>query len=420
MFPFVGVSEVLACAGAGASTLYLTWRRAANKRWLKVIPRDESSDLLRLQSLHGYNEHTYVLDSEQTQVWMDTDRRGAVCYVERGNVWLVTGEPLAAVEELCEIAQEFVTHARENRKLVVFLPTSARFARAVAGRGFRIHKIAASPYFDLEKWNPKGNPAKGLRLGINRARRGGVKVEPVTDITPYFRGEVAELCDKWLGGRTAGISFGWLFKLAPFQNSCAKRYFAARDTEGKLVGLLAASPIPAREGWYLEDVLRRSDSPDGTADLLVFEALRGLAADGAKLATLGTVPLSEIGLDDLTTKAYLLGQVLNITRKNLKPIYNIEGLRCFKSKFVPSWWEGEYVIVSKGYLSAPRSGIAILRVIFGEGIPGVSWLISSANKAIRSLRSPRVGSDTAISKVVPVSEKENSLNQKSHAIVNVS
>jgi len=382
MIPLLAVSEVLACAGAGASTLYFTWRRAAHKPWLTITPQDEKCDLARLQSLYGYNEHTYVLDSEDTQVWSPNGRRGAVCYVERGNVWLVTGEPLAKNDDLREITQEFISYARENRKLVVFLPTSERFARAVARKGFRIHKIATSPYFDLQNWNPKGNAAKGLRLGINRARRGGVSVEPVTDITTDFRREVTELCDKWLNERTAGISFGWLFKLAPFQNAVVKRYFAARNTHGRLVGLLAASPIPAREGWYLEDVLRNSEAPDGTADLLVFEALRSLAAEGAKIATLGTVPLSDIRADEITSKGYLLGHVLDLTRKNLKSIYNIEGLRCFKSKFVPSWWESEYVVVSKGFLSAPRTGIAVLRVIFGDSSPGISCLASAVTKAI--------------------------------------
>src|SRR5204862_6678943 len=130
---------------------------------------------------------------------------------------------------------------------------------------------------------------------------------------------------------------------------------------GKLGGLLAASPIPARDGWYLEDVLRSADAPDGTSEILVFETLRVLAAEGYSLATLGTVPLSDIGRDELTSNGYLFGHILGLTRKNLKPIYNIEGLRCFKSKFVPSWWESEYVVASKGYLCGPRSGIAILR-----------------------------------------------------------
>ncbi len=418
MFHLLAVSEVLACASAGASTAYLTWRRAAQRRWPTIFSKTDTGDLAEMQSLYGYNEHTYVLDATEGRVWNDGGR-GVVCYVERGNVWLVTGEPLAAAADLCEITRKFVSHARQHRKLVVFMPTSERFARAVAGQNYRIHKIASSPYFDLQKWDPKGNSAKGLRLGLNRARKAGISVTRVSDITSAFRREVTELCDTWLGGRSAGVSFGWLFRLAPFQNAEAKRYFAARDADGQLVGLLAASPIPARDGWYLEDVLRRADAPTGTADLLVFEALRGLAADGAQLATLGTVPLSDIGTDEITSKGYLLGRILDLTRRNLKPIYNIEGLRCFKSKFVPSWWESEYAVVSKGYLRAPRAGIAVLRVIFGDGIPGIPQLFASVKGAIRPNRRPHVDVDAIVPKVFQVIGTENSLNQKSHAVVKV-
>src|SRR6185503_13364685 len=74
-----------------------------------------------------------------------------------------------------------------------------------------------------------------------------------------------------------------------------KKYFTARDPNGRLVGFLAASPIPARAGWYLEDVLRAKEAPNGTADLLVVEALQLLKADGAKLATLGTAPMAMEG-----------------------------------------------------------------------------------------------------------------------------
>lgn len=416
MFHLIAVSEVLACASAGASTLYLTWRGAAHKPWLTIIPRDDGSDLANLQHLHGYNEHTYVLDSDEGMVWTDRGR-GAVCYVERGAVWLVTGEPLAADNNLCDVTQKFVAHARENRKLVVFLPASERFANAMAGRGFRIHKIASSPYFDLRKWNPRGNSAKGLRLGVNRARRAGISVSAITDISAHFRQEVDELCETWLDSRAAGMSFGWLFRLAPFHNANAKRYFAARDPHGQLVGLLAASPIPARDGWYLEDVLRSTDSPDGTSELLVSEALRQLGANGARLGTLGTVPLSDIGMDEITSKAYLLSLALRLIRKNLKPIYNIEGLRCFKSKFVPCWWESEYVVVSHGFLRAPRTGIAVLRVIFGEGLQNIPSLFSYMKKVIRPHRSSAPKTACAKPDVVMETAGEISLNKKRFSVV---
>jgi phosphatidylglycerol lysyltransferase len=133
------------------------------------------------------------------------------------------------------------------------------------------------------------------------------------------------------------------------------------------MGILAASPIPAREGWYLEDVIRGNEAPDGTSDILVFEALKALAAQGAKIATLGTVPLSTRGGEGISCgHNRAVEAILDISRKQLKALYNFDGLGHFKSKFVPTWWENEYVVVTKGHLLPPR----VANALFNIAIPG--------------------------------------------------
>jgi phosphatidylglycerol lysyltransferase len=136
-----------------------------------------------------------------------------------------------------------------------------------------------------------------------------------------------------------------------------------------LVGLLSASPIPARDGWYLEDVLRAPDAPKGTADLLVFETLQRLKADGATMATLGTAPLAREGLDDISTQDHpVIERALRLASKRLSAFYNFEGLRRFKSKFVASRWESEYALVQHGVLVPGRVAHALLRAIVPGGL----------------------------------------------------
>ena len=369
MFHFAAASELLVCAGAGVSTFLLSWSKSKVKPSLTILPKPEERGLLDLQSQFGYNEHSFLGISVQSEVWIDPQHNGAVSYNESGKFWIVAGEPLGCEQDLPAITAEFVEYARSRKKMVAFLPATEKFARSVASQNLRIVKVGASPYFDLQKWNPRGNSAKKLRLGVNHGRRSGISVAEVASVSDEFRVEVDGLIKQWVGSRRAGVGFGWLFELIPFQNSEAKKYFAARTEEGKLVGLLAASPIPARDGWYLEDVLRSTDAPDGTSDLLVFETLKMLAAHGAKLATLGTVPLSEKGSRDLSTgHNFIVENALNLSRKHLNSLYNFEGLGCFKSKFVPTWWESEYAIVSKGFLVPPRIANAVFNVIIPGGV----------------------------------------------------
>lgn len=356
-----------------AGTILLAFRvkisRARRRCTGILLSQGDETQALSIQSLFGYNEHSFVGVSVQPQVWFDEKRTGAVSYNESGRLWIVGGEPVGCDEDMAAITNEFVRHARSKRKVVAFLPTTEKFARSITEKGTRIAKIGASPYFDLKNWNPRGNCAKKLRLGVNRGRHAGISVESVECLTNEFRDDVDQLRQQWAESRRAGVHFGWLFQVSLFQNCGAKKYFKAIDSEGRLMGVLAASPIPARDGWYLEDVLVAADAPNGTSDLMVFETLKSLAAGGATLATLGTVPLSRKGIDDISSdRNVLLDKILLFSREHLNSIYNFDGLGTFKSKFVPSWWECEYAVVSKGYFTSPRVAYAVLKLIIPGGI----------------------------------------------------
>src|SRR5439155_8704434 len=276
-----------------------------------------------------------------------------------GRVWLAMGDPLAPLDEAAELARQFAAFAKKKNRVVAFVPTSAKFARSVVPPDFIAVKCGASPYFDLQAWNPRGDSAKKLRAGVNQARRSGVEVEVATDVDQSFKAETANLCMHWLGSRRAATTLGWLVALDPFMHSEYKKYFAAR-VDGKLVGFLAASPIPARKGWYLEDVINEPDAPQGTATFLVVEALKRLKEEGAAIATLGTAPLATDGPDDIPTEHRVVARALDMASRRLGGLYNFEGLRRFKRKFVPSWWESEYALGQRGVAMPPRVGHALV------------------------------------------------------------
>ncbi len=365
---FTIIPEILFFAGASVSPFYLNWRRSRMTAKLNLSSFDRSAEMLSLQAIHGYSEHSLVGIGGEKKFWFDDAGMGAIAYTEHGSVRLVTGEPLAAKENLEAIAVAFMQTARREGKIVAFLPVTERFASLFEGKNLDIIRVGASPYFDLQKWNPRGNKAKHLRASLNQARKNGLEVQEVLEISGKFRREVEELGEKWLATRQAGVKFGWLFDLEPFQNAECKKFFEARDAENKLVGVLVASPIPARDGWYLEDVLREPDAPKGTAEILVAETMRILAAQGAKIATLGTVPLAEKGSELTEGNNLLTKKCLQIARKNLNLIYNFDGLKCFKSKFVPCWWESEYVLAQKGFCVAPRVAKAFFHVLLPDGL----------------------------------------------------
>lgn len=352
--------------------------RALARRFSEPDPTD---DLLRLQSSYGYNAHSLVSITPGAQTWTMPGIDGAIIYGKFGRVWLAAGDPLARPEDIEALTQGFMAAAARARRIAAFVPATETFARVGVAAGLSAIKVGAAPYFDLQRWQPRGNCAKKLRAGVNRAQRAGVRIEIIESFDGDLRKETADLCLKWLSTRRAETTFGWLLALDPFMNADRKKVFAARDADGRLVGLLAASPIPARDGWYLEDVLRAPDAPQGTADLLVFETLQQLKAAGATMATLGTAPLATEGLDQLSTHDHpVIERALSLASKRLSAFYNFEGVRRFKSKFVASSWENEYALVQHGVLVPSRVAHALLRAIVPGGLKQLL-----ARRTLRSL-----------------------------------
>lgn len=323
--------------------------------------------LLKYQASYGYNPHSLVSILPEARVWVDPAKRGAVCYLPIGNTWLAT-DPFVPEEHLLEVTQQFLKAAQAAKCLVGFVPATSRLAKIAPELGLDAMPIGVSPYFDLKTWAPRGDKAKKVRAGINQARRAGLTVEAISGkaLSAY---EVKELCDSWINTRRS-IGFGWLFSLEPLRFSEHKRFFTARNSEGKMMGLLAASPIPARNGWYLEDILRHPDAPAGTSDLLIVDGLKDLALLGSSMATLGTIPAAhmEMGLSLSRGRHKLAYNLLHHFGKRMEVVYNFQGLRRFKAKFAPTWWESEYALFPPGFTHVSRITIAALRAIAPTGI----------------------------------------------------
>lgn len=372
-------------AGGGASygARYVTHKvhrvRSLARRFLVSDP---TTELLRLQSIYGYNPHSLVSIAPGALTWTMPGIDGAVIYGEFGRVWLAAGDPLAKPEDIKSLVKGFMAAATKARRIAAFVPATERFAREGIQLGLSAIKIGAAPYFDLEVWQPHGNSAKKMRAGVNRAVRAGIRIESAAGFSEELKRQTAELCLQWLQKRRAATTFSWLLALDPFLRAERKKLFVARDSNNRLVGLLSASPIPARDGWYLEDVVRAHDAPPGTADLLVFEALQRLKAEGATMATLGTAPLAREGVDDISTHDHpVIEQAMRITSRRLRAFYNFEGLRRFKAKFVATRWENEYALVQHGVLVPSRVAHALLRAIVPGGLKQLL-----ARRALRSIR----------------------------------
>jgi phosphatidylglycerol lysyltransferase len=162
-----------------------------------------------------------------------------------------------------------------------------------------------------------------------------------------------------------------------------------------VVGFLVASPVPARNGWLIEQIIRGDGAPNGTAELLVDAAMRAVADRGAQYVTLGLSPLSRHStFDDRRTPAWLR-LVLRWVRAHARRFYDFEGLDRFKSKFAPEEWEN-IVALADAPRFPPRTLWAIAsafsrgsplalvaRALLRAGWQEIRWLPSRATRALQ-------------------------------------
>src|SRR5947209_3103640 len=181
---FIPVRDLwwLAAGGAGYGARYMKMRidAAVSARRRRRLP-DPTGELLRLQTLYGYNAHSLVSIAPGALLWSTPDIDGAIIYGEFGRVWLAAGDPLAPLQDMAELARQFAAFAKRKNRVVAFVPASTKFARMVVPGDFSGVKVGAAPFFDLQTWNPRGDCAKKIRAGVNQAHRAGVEVQMVSD-----------------------------------------------------------------------------------------------------------------------------------------------------------------------------------------------------------------------------------------------
>ncbi len=300
--------------------------------------------LFNLVQKHGYEHQSFLSLYDGSEVWFDAGNDAAVVFRRVRRVAIVTAAPMAAREDLEAVTRQFLNFCRQQNLDCLMLPISREFSEIAHTCGMGLLPIGESGYFKLPEWKPAGDRGKKVRAGVNQARGAGLTVEafdPESEMSFVMRKEIDQLCHDWIESREID-ALGWLLELSPFKLSQQKRYFLAHNSDGKLEGMLACSPIPARHGWYLEDLIRSSNSHRGVSELLVVEALKQLAAEGAELATLGTSPLANLKPGE---QFRFVTRVLQLIYERFDSYYHFKQLHRFKAKFAPTFTDAEYLAV---------------------------------------------------------------------------
>ena len=313
----------------------------------------------RLVLAHGWNATCYQILNPGIERWFSSRGDAVVGYVCCHGYRVVAGEPICPPDRLAAVVAEFEADSRRRRLRSCYFAADEQLADVLAARGplDRI-LLGAQPVWHPHSWPGILASKASLRAQLYRARNKGVRVRPLL-VSPDQRPQELGAClHEWLA--TRGLPpLHFLVEPQTLDRLHDRKVFVAeRGSRG--VGFLVASPIPRRNGWLIEQNIRGAAAPNGTTELLLDAAFRGLAESGADYVTLGLCPLSSRANVASPSQRLWLRLLLAWVRAHGRRFYDFDGLDAYKAKFRPEAWEPIYAITSER-----RVGLHTLYAIAG-------------------------------------------------------
>lgn len=305
---------------------------------------------------HGWNATAYQIINPGIRHHFSTAEDAVTGYVDSGNVRVVAGAPVCSETALATAVDVFESAAREEGKQVCYFGAESRLASLC--HGWSSHSsvlLGAQPVWRPAEWPDMLARHSSLRMQVNRARNKGVLVEEWSEPSVDQKARLHACLKAWLA--TRGLPpMHFLVEPETLEFILDRRICVAL-LQDAVVAFLVASPVPMRDGWLVEQIVRQPAAPNGTAELLI-DSLQRTAAAGSKYITLGLSPLSRRVSAEMRENPIWLRLVLSWARAHGGRFYNFEGLDAFKAKFRPESWEPVYAIAN-----APRFTPAMLYAI---------------------------------------------------------
>lgn len=300
---------------------------------------------------YGWNATAYQILNPEMEFWFPAEGDAVVGFVTRSQVRVVAGAPICAAERVAAVIAEFEQAATRAGERVCYFGAAARLQSALLSQP--THSaivIGAQPIWHPQRWPDILARNASLRAQLNRARNKGVRVSEWPTERANDHADLQRCLEEWLAARPLP-PLRFLTEPMTLDRLADRRIFVA-EREGASHGFLIATPIPDRNGWLIEQVVRGNSAPNGTVECLVDAAMHALAEGGSHYVTLGLAPLSR--RTPIRTKPAMLWLRLLLTwvRAHGRRFYNFDGLDAFKAKFKPDSWEPLYAITNEPRFSA--------------------------------------------------------------------
>ena len=244
----------------------------------------------------GWNSTSYQIVNPGFHHWFSDAGDAVTGYVPYRGIRVVAGAPVCSITRLPSVIAEFEAASKAAGERVCYFGAEARLEDALsASSDHAAVLLGAQPSWRPSDWETIVQSRPSLRAQLNRAVNKNVTIVEYSPREAMLAKDLQDVLGRWLQGR--GLpSLHFLVEPNTLHRLMDRRIFVARRDDpassDSVVAFAVLSPVPARNGWLVEQFPRLSNSPNGTIELLLTSAISSVAASGADYVTLGLAPLA--------------------------------------------------------------------------------------------------------------------------------
>ena len=196
---------------------------------------------------------------------------------------------------------------------------------------------------DLQSFSLEGGKNKALRNGLNKVSERGFKsaihTPPLKD---GLMQKLKAVSDEWLDS-TERSEIVFSQGMFVWEELKQQTVITLENSEEKVIAFLNIIPDYA-PGESTYDLIRKTnDASNGVMDFILVELFNYLKSQNYSTVNLGFAPMS--GIDDPTT---FTEKSMKFAYEKIRSFSHYKGLRNFKEKFFPSWYN-KYLIYTNDY-----------------------------------------------------------------------
>ncbi len=307
-----------------------------------MTPSERSKMLLDLSREHGHSPLTYppLLDRKMEFLTMD-GVRGYLPYRRTRKSLIALGGPVCSSSDVEKLVHEFKALGKKEKRRALFFAVDKPVAGVMERAGYSKAKVADDTCIHIRDFTLKGNKMLKVRRGCNRAKNVGMVFHEYQHSTCKNVGleeEMSHISKKSLGSKSAP-ELEFIIRKLSWDDLEGMRVFYAKTKRG-IEGFLVFDPIyggkESPTGWYLDISRRRPDSPNGTTDFLISEAIEVFRREGAEHLYMGMVPHVQF-TQELHGTGTFSKLALGLFANNFGVFYPVASERFFKEKYRPAW-----------------------------------------------------------------------------------